>query len=194
MKENQSPTRNVESGSEVGGGLRSLVSIIIPCYNSQQFIGETLESASAQTYSNWECIIVDDGSTDKTEEIVRSHAAADSRFRLYTRPGDRTKGANACRNYGFEVSRGEYINWVDSDDIFFADKIEFQIGQLQKTDCEVSVCQASIFKDGDKTPFRKWRENIDSAHLTDDLISGAAGWHTSAPLWNRNVIPDFPFN
>jgi hypothetical protein len=92
------------------------------------------------------------------------------------------------------LSHGQYICWVDSDDILISNKIEFQIDHLQKTGGDVSVSQASRFRNGNKTPYRKWRENITSDHLTEDLISGAIGWHTSSPLWNRNVIPDRPFN
>src|SRR5690606_34265329 len=94
-----------------------LISIVIPTYNRAQFIAETLTSVKNQTYQNWECVVVDDGSTDNTIEIIQQFTASDDRFKLYSRPTNRPKGANACRNYGFEVSSGLYINWFDSDDI-----------------------------------------------------------------------------
>ena len=101
-----------------------LVSIIIPVFNRAHLIGETLDSILAQTYSNWECIVVDDGSTDSTAEILQSFVEKDSRFTFYNRPLDYLKGANSCRNYGFEKSSGEYINWFDSDDLMLPDFIE----------------------------------------------------------------------
>ncbi|MBK5214575.1 MAG: glycosyltransferase family 2 protein [Flavobacteriaceae bacterium] len=104
-----------------------LVSIIIPTYNRAHLIGETLDSILAQTYENWECIVVDDGSTDNTEELLMEYLKNDSRFQYYSRPQERPKGANACRNYGFEQSKGEYIQWFDSDDLMHPEKLMIKI-------------------------------------------------------------------
>ena len=103
----------------------SLVSIIIPAYNQSSLISETLNSVLNQTYINWECIIVDDGSTDNTTEIVKKYTVGDSRFKLKNRPQKKLKGANACRNYGFKLSKGEYVLFLDSDDIWLDDLVEY---------------------------------------------------------------------
>ncbi|MFC0776727.1 glycosyltransferase family 2 protein [Flavobacterium sp. HJSW_4] len=107
---------------------KKLVSIIIPTFNRAHLIGETLDSVLAQTYQNWECIIVDDGSTDNTVEIINAYVEKDSRFQLHHRPIDRLQGGNASRNYGFGLSKGEFINWFDDDDImidtFISRKLE----------------------------------------------------------------------
>ncbi|MCC9061720.1 glycosyltransferase family 2 protein [Flavobacterium piscisymbiosum] len=97
--------------------INSLVSIIIPTYNRAHIINETLDSIAAQTYQSWECIMVDDGSTDDTDKIVNKYLEKDIRFQFYSRPENRLKGANACRNFGIENSKGEYIMFLDSDDI-----------------------------------------------------------------------------
>ncbi|QNK79103.1 glycosyltransferase family 2 protein [Winogradskyella sp. PAMC22761] len=94
-----------------------LVSIIIPTYNRAHLIGETLDSVMAQTYQNWECTVVDDGSTDDTVQVIQDYCAKDSRFKHYNRPEDRPKGANACRNIGIYNSLGEYLIFLDSDDL-----------------------------------------------------------------------------
>ena len=107
--------------------MNSLVSIIIPTYNRAHLIGETLDSVLAQTYQNWECIVVDDGSTDNTDEVMANYMATDSRFRYYHRPKDRLPGGNAARNYGFEKSRGEYVQWFDSDDIMLPEFLEKKV-------------------------------------------------------------------
>jgi glycosyltransferase involved in cell wall biosynthesis len=104
-----------------------LVSIIIPTFNRAHLIGETLESIRAQRYQNWECIVVDDGSSDNTDEVLKTYLKEDTRFQYYHRPADRPKGANACRNYGFEVSKGEFINWFDDDDIMLPEFIRMKI-------------------------------------------------------------------
>lgn len=94
-----------------------LVSIIIPAYNRAHLIGETLDSVLAQTYINWECIVIDDGSNDNTSELLAEYCKKDNRFQYHHRPKDRPKGANACRNYGFELCKGEWIQFLDSDDL-----------------------------------------------------------------------------
>ena len=106
-----------------------LVSIIMPTYNRAHLIGQTLDSVLAQTYPNWECIIVDDWSTDTSDEVVGEYVKKDSRFQYYQRPKDRKKGPNSCRNYGLELSKGEFVKWFDSDDImhpkFLENKLSF---------------------------------------------------------------------
>ena len=96
--------------------MQKTVSIIIPTFNRGCLLEETLQSILKQTYTKWECIIVDDGSTDNTEKIVEKYIKSDSRIQYYKRPETRKKGANSCRNYGFKLAKGEYINWFDSDD------------------------------------------------------------------------------
>ena len=96
-----------------------LVSIIIPTYNRAHIIHETLDSVLSQSYTNWKCIVVDDGSTDTTEEVLKSYVKKDARFQYNKRPIDRKKGANACRNYGLDLAKGAYIVFFDSDDVFY---------------------------------------------------------------------------
>ncbi|MEP3836604.1 MAG: glycosyltransferase family 2 protein [Algibacter sp.] len=107
--------------------MQPLVSIIIPTFNRAHVIGETLNSVLSQTYSNWECIIVDDGSTDETFNLLAKYCEKDSRISYYLRPVKRLKGANACRNFGFENSKGKYIQWLDSDDFLSENKLEEQV-------------------------------------------------------------------
>ncbi|TBV25501.1 hypothetical protein DMZ43_11180 [Meridianimaribacter sp. CL38] len=123
-----------------------LVSIIIPTYNRAHLIGETLDSVLAQTYSHWECIVVDDGSTDGTAALLDTYCAKDPRIQYYQRPEDRPKGANACRNYGFEVSTGDYVNWLDSDDVFAPNKIETQLTLLLQHNAAIATCKWGRFE------------------------------------------------
>lgn len=110
-----------------------LVSIIIPNYNSEKFIRETILSVKNQTYKNWECIFVDDDSNDNSFKIIKKETADDLRFKLFERPEKLKKGGNTCRNYGFEKAQGVFINWFDSDDVmhqnFIKKKIECFIKQ-----------------------------------------------------------------
>ncbi|MBZ9729746.1 glycosyltransferase [Salegentibacter sp. JZCK2] len=110
--------------------MQPFVSIIIPTFNRVQLIGETLDSVLAQNYTNWECIVVDDGSTDYTDELMEFYCNRDSRIQFHYRPKNCRKGANACRNYGFEMSKGEYINWFDDDDIMLEDFLKVKISSF----------------------------------------------------------------
>ncbi len=93
-----------------------LVSIIIPTYNREHLIGETLDSVLAQTYTNWECIVVDDGSTDSTEELLKVYFEKDTRFKYFKREL-LPKGASHCRNIGLGKANGNYCIFLDSDDL-----------------------------------------------------------------------------
>jgi glycosyltransferase involved in cell wall biosynthesis len=118
-----------------------LVSIIIPTYNRAHLIGETLDSVLAQTYQNWECIVVDDGSTDNTDEVMANYMAKDDRIQYHHRPDDRLSGGNAARNFGVEVSRGAYINFLDSDDFFHPRTIEFKLRFMLHHNCDIVISQ-----------------------------------------------------
>lgn len=109
-----------------------LVSIIIPTFNRSYLLLESIKSVISQNFQNWECIIVDDGSSDNTKEVVGNIISLDDRFKYFNLPNHYTKGACACRNYGFEKSAGKYIQWLDDDDILSDNKIELQVEELEK--------------------------------------------------------------
>lgn len=125
----------------------SLVSIIIPVYNRANIIAETLESVINQTYENWECIIVDDGSTDNTVAVLNTYSEKDSRIKVYTRPFVKRKGASSCRNYGFYKSKGSFIQYLDSDDLISENKLEVQVGLLENSSHDVfCTCKWGFLK------------------------------------------------
>ena len=86
-----------------------LISIIVPTFNRAHIIGDTLNSIMAQTYQNWECIVLDDGSRDNTKSSILDYLDKDSRFQYFSRPKNKPKGANAYRNYGYEKCKGDYM-------------------------------------------------------------------------------------
>ncbi|MBE5749322.1 MAG: glycosyltransferase family 2 protein [Clostridiales bacterium] len=102
-----------------------LVSIITPTYNCAKFIARTLDSVKAQTYQNWEMIIVDDRSQDNTKEIVEEYMKNDSRIQYHLL--DENSGAAVARTTAMKLAKGSYMAFLDSDDIWLPDKLERQI-------------------------------------------------------------------
>ena len=105
-----------------------LVSVIVPCYNYGRFIGETLESLQRQTLQNWECIVVDDGSTDNSAEVVQAFVKSDFRIRYVYQ---QNKGLPAARNTGIGATTGKYIQFLDSDDLLQPDKLQHHTAYLE---------------------------------------------------------------
>lgn len=169
--------------------MNNLISIIIPTYNRAHLISETLDSIIKQNYTNWECIVVDDGSTDNTDEVLKKYCENDIRFQYHQRPSDRLKGANACRNYGFELSKGKYVKWFDSDDIMHPDFLEKQVDVLeQDKDLDFCVCLSLTFYENSKIV----TENNANRNLEHSLILGYLVKNhyflTAAPLWKREYL------
>jgi len=104
---------------------KKIVSIITPTYNCAQFISETIESIQAQTYKEWEMIIVDDCSKDNTKEIVEKFAKRDKRIKYHCLK--KNSGAAIARTKAMELATGDYMAFCDSDDLWFSDKIEKQL-------------------------------------------------------------------
>jgi len=109
--------------------MKPLVSILIPAYNAEQFIDDAIRSAIAQTWQRKEIIVVDDGSRDGTAEVAQRFASKDVVF-----VSKENQGAAATRNHAFQLSQGEYIQWLDADDLLAADKIERQLAALREGD------------------------------------------------------------
>lgn len=109
--------------------MNDLVSIITPSYNTAKYIAETIESVQAQTYTNWEMIIVDDCSTDNTDDIVAPFLT-DSRIRYLKNP--QNSGAAVSRNYALREAKGRWIAFLDSDDLWMPDKLRRQIDFMEQ--------------------------------------------------------------
>ncbi|MCU4187896.1 glycosyltransferase [Flavobacterium sp. HXWNR29] len=111
--------------------MNALVSIITPSYNSAKFIAETIQSVQSQTYSNWEMIIVDDGSSDETENVVLSIIENDNRIQFHKL--SQNSGPAVARNTGIEKASGDYMTFIDADDIWFPTFIENNIKTINET-------------------------------------------------------------
>ena len=109
---------------------KSLVSIIIPAYNVEKYIEKCLSSILEQTYTNIEVVVVDDGSTDKTGQLIDSVTQQDSRVHVIHK---KNAGVSAARNSGIEMSTGEYLVFVDGDDCIAHDYVEYMLSLIENT-------------------------------------------------------------
>lgn len=117
-----------------------LVSIVIPSYNQAKYIAYNLDSILGQTYSNFEVLFIDDGSTDTTAEILKNYTAKDSRIKyFYQKNSERA----VARSYGISLSQGKYLCLVDSDDTWVSDKLEKQVAVMEN-DPDIVLCYASV--------------------------------------------------
>ena len=169
--------------------MNPLVSIIIPTYNRAHLIGETLDSVLAQTYTNWECIIIDDGSTDDTETVIVNYIKKDSRFQFYKRPANKRKGANSCRNYGFDIAEGDIIQWLDSDDLLAEFALELYIIEFNKSpNIDVVVAKLQMV---DMVSDLIIKENsIISENLIEDYFVGKVTYYISGPFWRSKFLKE----
>jgi teichuronic acid biosynthesis glycosyltransferase TuaG len=126
--------------------MQRLVSIIMPAYNADRHVSESIRSVLAQSIGDWELVVVDDGSTDKTRESVEKFVAGDKRIRYLARPNG---GQAAARNTGLAAARGEVIAFLDADDLWLPEKLELQLDVLKRTNVDLVYTDGYIFSDGD---------------------------------------------
>jgi glycosyltransferase involved in cell wall biosynthesis len=182
--------------------MQPLVSILIPAYNAREWVADAIESALAQTWSNKEIIVVDDGSTDETLAVARRFAARN--VAIVTQPN---QGASAARNNAYSLCQGDYIQWLDADDLLALDKIERQMKIVEKSSSKRTLfsCAWGYFMyrpakaQFSPTPlwenlapaewlFRKMGQNLhmqpDTWLVSRELTDAAGPWNTQ--LWRDN--------
>ena len=173
------------------------VSIIIPCYNYAGYLGECLDSILAQSWADWEVWIVDDGSTDHTEQVAKLYQIKDKRIKYHYQENH---GLSNARNTGLSLSTGAYIQFLDADDLISRHKLELQVKHLEENpEIGISYCQTWYFDT--KFPQKTWEDfalkNQTRHPILDDqgfgllqaLIRGNFTT-VSSPLVRRSIIED----
>ena len=127
--------------------MKELVSIITPCHNSEKFIKKTIESVLSQTYENWEMIIVDDVSSDKSYEIAKEYANKDKRINAIRLK--QNSGPAVARNKAIEMAKGRYIAFLDSDDLWKREKLQKQINFMKENDYAFTYSAYELIDEND---------------------------------------------
>ena len=130
--------------------MNELVSIIMPAYNASKYIAESVDSVLAQTYQNWELIIIDDGSKDNTAEIIGNYT--DKRIKFYK--NETNLGVSAARNKAIQIAQGSWTAFLDSDDRWSEEKLERQLKFAEQNEAEFTfTASAFILPNGEKSDY-----------------------------------------
>jgi glycosyltransferase involved in cell wall biosynthesis len=143
--------------------MKPMVSILIPAYNAEEWIADTIQSAVRQTWPRKEIIVVDDGSPDRTAEVARRFASKD-----VTVASIKNQGAASARNHALRLSQGDYIQWLDADDLLGPDKIERQLALLQGPDGRRTLLSS---------PWAYFNYRVNRARFIPTLL-----WHDLSPV------------
>ena len=169
------------------------VSIIIPTYNRAHLIGETLDSILAQTYQNWECVIVDDGSSDNTDAVLANYLKKDSRFNYYKRPQQYLSGGNGARNYGLKMSVGKFVVFFDSDDLMTPNHLAVKIETILKLKCDYVIAKTKFFDALDPWAERMY-EGVRKGVTAERFIMQQLSWLTYDTCIKSKLAKSIQFN
>lgn len=166
--------------------MNDLISIITPTYNCGAFIAETIESVQRQSYTNWEMIIVDDCSTDNTQEVVEKYIKNDPRIKYYKL--ENNSGAAAARTQAMSIASGDYMAFLDSDDLWLPDKLKRQIEFMKDNNISFS-CTAYEQIDEKGTPLGKKVSSPKKISYNRLLLDCPVG--NSTVMYNVNSMGKF---
>lgn len=163
---------------------QGLVSIVVPSYNKGRYVREMVASVQAQTYPEWELLVVDDGSTDETRTVLAELAAADKRIKLHPQEGNR--GANHCRNIGIELARGEHVIFLDADDVLGRDCLERRLASDPGGRCDLVVSTMEVFRHVPGEGGNRWVPS--AADPLAEFLRHNLPWSVMQPLWRADFL------
>jgi GalNAc5-diNAcBac-PP-undecaprenol beta-1,3-glucosyltransferase len=170
--------------------------IIIATYNRAHFIEQTLNSILAQTYFNWECLIIDDGGTDNTIEVITPILNKDLRFKFLKRPDNYKKGLPGCRNYGIDLAQGDYIIFFDDDDIVHPDILKINVEVIQNLNIDFCHYQKMSFEKQQPIIYNTPIKII--APLTQEdiikVVTQKIGLASCTVFWKKQCFDTIRFN
>ncbi|WP_339836307.1 glycosyltransferase family 2 protein [uncultured Flavobacterium sp.] len=168
-----------------------LVSIIIPCYNQEEFIGETLQSVLNQTYCNWECIIVDDGSTDNSAAIIKDIATKNQNINYIYK---KNEGVSKARNVGLDIAKGQFIQFLDADDLLNAPKIERSLQEIKNNkDLQIVVTNFKMISSDSKEFYPPFCEIKDHSLTFENFLYNFFSIQLQCGLFDKKLFESLRF-
>lgn len=161
----------------------SLVSVIIASYNKERFIEQTINSVLNQSIQNWELLIIDDCSTDKTVEKIQVFQS-DNRILLFR--NNENRGANYCRNLGINNAKGEFVIFLDADDLLEANCLEYRVKKISESDADFCVFSMGTFYNEIGDSKSQWKP--ESKHPLKDFFSHRLPWSVLQPIWKKSFL------
>ena len=152
-----------------------LISIIVPIFNVENYLRECLDSIHHQTYENFECLLIDDGSPDNSAEICREYVAKDSRFRYFKKENG---GLSTARNFGIEVANGDFVVFVDGDDIIDRHQLGFLHDKLKEYDADIAIGSYHQYSEKDGCFYIHFTDEdyAEQLYERDELIMKFRNW------------------
>jgi len=176
--------------------MKPQVTIIMATYNRAHFIVETLLSIQNQTFNNFECIIIDDGGTDNTLEVIKPILENDKRFQFFKRNFNYQKGLPGCRNYGIDLAKGDYIIFFDDDDIVHPQNLELCVHELSKDNVSFCRYDRKVFVDKFHYEFELSKDysyfNIDVKDI-EALLKNELPFNSCAVMWKATCFKENRF-
>ncbi|MCF8272795.1 MAG: glycosyltransferase family 2 protein [Flavobacteriaceae bacterium] len=175
---------------------KPIISIIIPIYNCEKLVPFTLNSILGQSFIDWECILIDDNSTDNVLEILYKFQKLDKRFIVFKKPIELKQGANVSRNFGFSKAKGEYIKWFDCDDIMLPNHLELIYNTLIEKNLDFVVSDTVNFdNESNKIIGKPYEFDRSKAVITpENLALNKIGWITDDFFGKKEVLNEIKFN
>ncbi|MGL4865840.1 MAG: glycosyltransferase family 2 protein [Cetobacterium sp.] len=172
---------------------KNKISVIIPCYNIEEYIENTVKSVLSQTYKNIEIIAIDDGSIDKTLQKLQKLSAEDKRLKVYTK---KNEGVSKTRNKGLELSTGDYIYFLDGDDTIEVNFFQDAVKKLKNEDVEFVVANYQIINEKNQT-LKKYDNKdelrICNLNLLEELFLGKKYINISSIILKKDSIGKIKF-
>lgn len=168
-----------------------LVSIIIPNFNSELTIAETIKSVKSQTYSEWELLIVDDGSTDNCKEVIKPFISPQIHY--IQRPNNVRKGGNACRNLGIMSAQGKYLIFLDSDDLLAPYCLQQRIDYMKQHD-DLDFAVFNMYSFSDNIEVHKLHSHLNAKNPLKHFLGLNCLWQTTSPIWKTVFMKKIMFD
>ncbi|MDY4690031.1 MAG: glycosyltransferase family 2 protein [Alphaproteobacteria bacterium] len=170
------------------------ISVIIPCYNVAKYLEQCLDSVLKQTFQDFEVICVNDGSTDKSLEILQQYAEKDARIKIIDQEN---KGAGAARNKGLDVAQGEYISFVDSDDFIDKDFLQILFNNIEKAQTDISCCNFYKIKSDKDIHSKEQNKNSNKLYINSIealITSNKISYSVWNKLYRASILKDIKFD